>query len=81
MKKEKAPTTKEIQGVRRDISRQLSNIDGKEFIEIIYEVDFGPKNGVAKVRVLDPCVTEEAQQKRREAIVRTCQDLIQRGLM
>lgn len=81
MKNGTAPTAEELQGVRRDISRQLINIDGKEFIEIIYEVDFGPKNGVAKVRVLDPCVTEEAQQKRREAIVRTCQDLIRRGLM
>ena len=81
MKNGTAPTTEDLQGVRRDISRREITIDGKAFIEIIYEVDFGPKNGCSKVRVLDPCVTEEAQQKRREAIVRTCQDLIRRGLM
>lgn len=74
-------TTEVPHGVRRDISRREITIDGKAFIEIIYEVDYGPKNGVSKIRVLDPCVTEEAQQKRREAIVRTCQDLIRRGLM
>ena len=70
-----------IHGVRRDISRKEMTIDGKVYLEIIYEVDFGPKNGVAKVRVLDPFVTEEAQQTRREAIVRKCQELIKRGLM
>lgn len=55
--------------------------DGKPYRVTSYEVDFGPKNGVAHVMVYDPCITEEAQQKRREAIVRTCQDLIRRGLM
>lgn len=81
MKNGTAPTAEELQGVYRDISRQLITIDGKAFIETVYEVDHGPKLGVTKVQVLDPCVTEEAQQKRREAIVRTCQDLIRRGLM
>lgn len=70
-----------IKGVRRDISRRKVTIDGKAFIEILYEVDFGPKNGTAKVRVLDPCVTEEAQQRRREAIVHKCEELIRRGVM
>ena len=55
--------------------------DGKPYRVTSYEVDFGPKNGVAKVTVYDPCITEEAQQKRREAIVRKCQELIQRGEM
>lgn len=55
--------------------------DGKPYRVTSYEVDFGPKNGVDHVTVYDPCITEEAQQKRREAIVRTCQDLIRRGLM
>ena len=70
-----------INGIRRDISRQEVVIDGKAFIEILYEVDFGPKNGTAKVRVLDPCVTEEAQQRRRVAIVKKCETLIQQGRM
>ena len=61
-------TTEELRGVRRYISRKQIEIDGKAFIEEIYEVDHGPKLGVTKVRVLDPCVTEEAQQRRREAI-------------
>ena len=68
-------------GVRREISRQEVYIDGKAFIEIRYEVDFGTKNGTAKVRVLDPCVTEEAQQRRRDAIVRKCEALALRGRM
>lgn len=55
--------------------------DGKPFRVTEYTVDFGPKNGTARVRVLDPCITEEAQQRRREAIVRKCQELIARGLM
>ena len=55
--------------------------DGKPFRVTEYTVDFGPKNGTARVRVLDPCITEEAQQKRREAIVHKCQELIARGLM
>ena len=55
--------------------------DGKPFRVTSYEVDFGPKNGVAHVTVYDPCITPEARQKRREAIVRKCQELIARGLM
>mgnify|MGYP007076316894 CR=1 FL=1 len=55
--------------------------DGKPFRVTSYEVDFGPKNGVAHVTVYDPCITPEAQQKRREAIVHKCQELIARGLM
>ena len=74
-------TTEELQGVRRDISRQEITIDGKAFIETVYEVDHGLKLGVTKVRVLDPCVTEEAKQKRREAIVRKCKELMRQGHM
>lgn len=55
--------------------------DGKPYRVTSYEVDFGPKNGVAKVTVYDPCITKEAQQKRREALVRKCEELIRRGLM
>ena len=55
--------------------------DGKPYRVTSYEVDFGPQNGVAKVTVYDPCITEEAQQKRREALVRKCEELIRRGLM
>lgn len=46
-----------------------------------YAIDFGPKNGVATVTVYDPCITEEAQRLRQEAIVRCCQDLMRRGEM
>ena len=74
-------TQEKTHGVRRDVSRREITVDGKAFIEICYEVDFGEKNGTAKVRVLDPCVTEESQQRRREAIVRKCEELIRRGLM
>lgn len=68
-------------GVRRDVSRQEVQIDGKAYTEIRYEVDFGPKNGTARVTVLDPCVSEESQEKRRQAIVQKCQELIAKGLM
>ena len=59
--------------------KTLIHIDGKPYFRSVYTVDFGEKNGVAKVEVLDPCVTEEAQEKRRAAIVKTCQELIERG--
>ena len=68
-------------GVRRDVSRQMVEIDGKAHTEIRYEVDFGPKNGTARVTVYDPCVSEEAQEKRRQAIIRRCEELIHAGLM
>lgn len=55
--------------------------DGVAYKVSSYSVDFGPKNGTARVTVYDPCITEEAQQKRREAIVRKCQELIRRGEM
>lgn len=54
--------------------------DGKPHSVSTYNIDFGPKNGVAHVTFYDPCITEEAQQKRREALVRICQDQIRRGL-
>lgn len=55
--------------------------NGKPYRVTTYSVDFGEKNGTAHVTVLDPCITPEAQAKRREAIVRKCQDLIRRGMM
>ena len=59
--------------------KTLIHIDGKPYFRSVYTMDFGPKNGVARVEVLDPCVTQEAQEKRRAAIVKTCQELIARG--
>ena len=56
-------------------------MDGKAFIKTQYAVDFGEKNGTARVTVYDPCITEEAQRRRREAIVHKCEELIRRGLM
>lgn len=44
-----------------------------------FEVDQGPKNGVTKVIVYDPCITEESQQKRRAAILAKCQELAGRS--
>lgn len=55
--------------------------DGKLCRKITYEVDFGPKNGTSHVTVYDPCITEEAQQRRRQAIVDKCSDLMRRGLL
>lgn len=54
--------------------------NGVEYIIRTYCVDHG-KAGTTRVTVYDPCITEEAQQRRREAIVRKCEDLIRRGLM
>ena len=71
--------TIEFSGVRHDISRQEVSIDGKRYLEICYEVDHGPKLGTTKVRVLDPCITEEAQERRRQAIIRTCKELMAKG--
>lgn len=59
----------------------IVHMDGKAYLKTEYTVDFGEKNGTARVTVLDPCVTEEAQRKRREAIVRKCEELIRQGLM
>ena len=59
----------------------IVHIDGKPHLRTEFSVDFGPKNGACKVEVLDPCITEEARQKRREAIVRKCQELMRQGLM
>ena len=55
--------------------------NGTPYRVTTYSVDFGEKNGTAHVTVLDPCISEESQIKRREAIVRKCQDLIRRGMM
>lgn len=55
--------------------------NGTPYRVTTYSVDFGEKNGTAHVTVLDPCISEESQEKRREAIIRKCQDLIHRGMM
>lgn len=55
--------------------------NGTPYRVTTYSVDFGEKNGTAHVTVLDPCISPEAQEKRREAIIRKCQDLIRRGMM
>lgn len=55
--------------------------DGQAYRVTEYTMDFGPKNGTARIRVLDPCISEEAQNRRREAIIRKCQELIRRGEM
>lgn len=55
--------------------------DGKPYRVTEYTMDFGEKNGVARVKVLDPCISREAQLRRREAIVRKCQELMARGEM
>lgn len=68
--------------VNRDVQKaELVTLDGKAYIKTAYSVDFGEKNGTARVTVLDPCVSAEAQEKRRQAILKTCEDLIRRGLM
>ncbi len=59
----------------------IVHIDGKAYLRSEYTVDFGPKNGCCRVEVLDPCITEDAQQKRREAILKTCQELMRKGHM
>ena len=59
---------------------EIVHINGKAYIKTEYVEDYG-KEGKTRVTVYDPCITEEAQQRRREAIVRKCQELMQRGLM
>mgnify|MGYP000933601254 CR=1 FL=1 len=53
--------------------------DGKEYIKREYSIDHG-KDGCTTVTVYDPCISEESQQKRRDALVKTCLSLIKRGL-
>lgn len=65
----------------RPLEDKIIMLEGKPHRVTEYTVDFGPKNGTARVTVYDPCITPEAQQRRREAIVRKCQELIRRGLM
>lgn len=44
-----------------------------------YSVDFG-KAGTARVTVYDPCIDEEARQRRRERLLQKCEEQIRRGL-
>lgn len=55
--------------------------DGKPYQVSTYRVEFGPKNGAAHVTVYDPCISEAARKRRREAVARKCEGLIQQGLM
>lgn len=61
--------------------KSIVQIDGKSYLRSEYTVDFGEKNGTARVTVLDPCITEEAQERRRQAILKKCEELIRSGLM
>ena len=54
--------------------------DGVTYAVSEYGVDFG-KAGTARVTVYDPCITEEAKQRRRAALLRKCEELIRRGEM
>lgn len=51
---------------------------GKPYKKTESVIDNG-KYGTVHMTVLDPCITEEAQQKRREALQRTCQELARKG--
>lgn len=56
-------------------------LDEKAYVRTGYTVDFGTRNGTARVTVLDPCVTEEARERRRQAVLRTCGELMGQGLL
>lgn len=53
--------------------------DGKEYIKSEYNIDHG-KDGCTRIAVLDPCISAESQQKRREKLQQVCLSLIERGL-
>lgn len=59
---------------------EIVHINGKAYIKTEYAIEHG-KDGTTRVTVYDPCITEESQQKRREAIVRKCEALIRQGRM
>ena len=46
-----------------------------------YQVEFGPRDGTARVELLEPCTTEEAQRRRRAALASRCGELLRRGLL
>lgn len=45
------------------------------------EMDFGPRDGTARVTVRDPCATDAARQRRREALAARCAELLGQGLL
>lgn len=49
--------------------------NGKKYIRTEFTIDHG-KDGVTRVEVLDPCITEESQRKRREALIKQCQEMM-----
>ncbi|WP_298032143.1 hypothetical protein [uncultured Dysosmobacter sp.] len=61
--------------------KTIVQIGGKSYLRSEYTVDFGEKNGSCRVEVLDPCITPESQEKRRQAILKKCQELIRSGQM
>ena len=52
--------------------------DESKFIKSYYEIDHG-KDGITKITVWDPCITQEQQEKRRQALLATFYDLVRRG--
>lgn len=52
--------------------------NGKRYIRTEFTIDHG-KDGVTRVEVLDPCISEAAQQARREALARKCLELMKYG--
>ena len=60
------------------ISTEVVERDGKKYIRSVRKVDFG-KDGVATVYLMDPCLTPEAQERRRQRLKDVCADLVRRG--
>ena len=61
------------------VSTETVERDGKPWIKSIRQIDWGPKYGVTTVELWDPCVTPEAQERRRERIRQKCIELYRRG--
>ena len=45
------------------------------------EMDFGPRNGTARVTVRDPCVSAAARLRRQEVLSARCAELLRQGLL
>lgn len=60
------------------ISTEVVEKNGVPYIRSIRKIDFG-KAGVATVYLMDPCLTPEAQERRRQRLKDVCADLVRRG--